>query len=76
MDCDLYFNHFMSCLYSIADEADLFLCGGDFNACIGNKFDSIDGIDSIPRRQVLENDTSKHCEPFIDFLLGAKLLNY
>ena len=24
MDCDLYFNHFMSCLYSIADEADLF----------------------------------------------------
>ena len=25
------------------------------------------------RHQVLENDTNKHCEPFIDFLLGAKL---
>ena len=49
------------------------LCGGDFNARIGNKLDYIDGIDSIPRRQVLENDINKHCEPFIDFLIWAKL---
>ena len=63
----------MSVIYSIANETDLLLCGGDFNARLGDNFDFIEGVDNLSMRRHLEKDTNKHCEPFIDFLLGAKM---
>ena len=60
-------------MYSVADEADFVICGGDFNARIGNKNDYVERIDHVQPRIILDREINKHAEPFIEFLPSAKM---
>ena len=39
----------------------------------GEKLDFIEGVDNIAVRNVLDRETNKHSDSFIEFLLGTKM---
>lgn len=71
-DSDNFFNHLSSVLFS-ADDVDLYVGGGDYNARIATKQDYIEGVDDVAARKVIDNGSNKHGDAFIDFLLSSKL---
>ena len=68
-----FFSHLLSQIYvnSFVDAS--FTCG-DFNSRLGEHQESIDNVDDIPQRSIIDNTCNKHGEAFNDFLMEAKMV--
>ncbi len=53
-------------------HSQIYICG-DFNGRIGNLSDVVEGIDSLPNRNVLDKTVPVHGEALIGFMQDAKL---
>ena len=67
-----FLGHLIVQLYLYNECSQVYICG-DFNGRIGNLSDVVEGIDSLPSRNILDNVIHGHGEALIGFLQDAKL---
>jgi exonuclease III len=71
-DSEFFFSSLLQFIYNV-DVTDIIICG-DLNSRIGNLKDTIDDIDELPRRSVLDNHVNQHGRSLIDFFTRVQVL--
>ena len=71
-DAVQFYTHLLSEMY-IHGESDAILICGDLNSRIGHMKDTIDDIDQIPQRTVIDSVINQHGNVLIEFLEESKM---
>ena len=71
-DSNSFYNHLLSQIYAHANISKVFICG-DLNSRVGNLSDSVDGVDLLGPREVLDSAKNGHGDSFVDFLHETKM---
>ena len=69
-DAQSFFNELLGQIYVYQEKCPFYIMG-DFNSRCGNRPDFIEGVDSVPHREVIDFVQNNYGEMFIEFLLSA-----
>ena len=67
-----FFQTLMYNIYEFQSESFITIFG-DFNARVGDLDDFIVGVDTIPKRDVVDFSKNQYCDVFIDFLISTNM---
>ncbi len=70
-DATIFMSYLLSLIYLYYNYDTMFLVC-DVNSRLSKKLDYIEGIDNIPRRQVLDETSNKDGDVFLDFCFTGK----
>ena len=68
-----FYDTLLSNIYDYQEKGPISICG-DFNSRCGDESDFIDGIDSIPLRNVVDYTCNDYCDMFIQFFPIARFI--
>ena len=71
-DGEAFYSDLMLKFYDYQNNGDVIICG-DFNSRCGDESDYIEGVDSIPPREVIDDKMNPYGQLLIDFLIDCNL---
>ena len=72
-DSTAFYTHLLSLIY-LHNFSDCSFIFGDLNGRIGDKLDTIDAVDHVNSRDVVDYTTNKHGDALLDFLIESRMV--
>lgn len=70
IDASVFYDKRLRSIYEYQNKGIICICG-DFNSRCGDESDFIEGVDSIPARNVIDFACNEYSDVFIEYLVGA-----